>query len=145
MRRIREKESSFCLFSFAIMTFFLFLGLGLGLLSAGKTGPIFSWVVSIIFSESMSMKRKPKKKNRAMTSVSMVYRWWDMVLISFVIDFYFLVSFVLSLSHPLSLFLTLSADPNQHRLFIWADSVRRKISKTQAFLLITFLIPVFSL
>ena len=35
------------------------------------------------------MKRKLKKKiEQLMASVSMVYRWWDLVLISFVTDFF---------------------------------------------------------
>jgi hypothetical protein len=48
MRRTREQESFLSLI-LRSHDFFTFLGLGLGLLSAGKTGPIFSWVDSYIF------------------------------------------------------------------------------------------------
>ena len=63
VRRIPEKES-FSLFLRPHDFFSWALGLGFG----GEDGShLFSWVVSI-FSETMSMKRKPKKKNRAIAS-----------------------------------------------------------------------------
>lgn len=85
-------------------------------------------MVSLHFRSPHEHEEETKKKiEQLMASVSYGLQVVGLVLISFVIEFF--SHCFLCFSHPpSSLFLTLSANPNQHLLYLWADSVCRRAS-----------------